>query len=136
MRLEGRLVRDGRWWLAEIPILDTMTQGRTRQEAFEMVKDLVETMIDRPDCQAHVHPGREGSFEVSASDVPALVALLIRRARARSGRTLHEVARVLGSSSPNAYARYEQGRASPTVGKLAELLRAVDCELVLREKSA
>ncbi|MEN8151491.1 MAG: helix-turn-helix transcriptional regulator [Planctomycetota bacterium] len=68
--------------------------------------------------------------------MPRLVALLIRRVRARSGRTLHEVAELLGSSSPNAYGRYEQGRASPTVGKLVELLQAVDCELVLKEKRA
>jgi hypothetical protein len=36
MRFEGKLVRDGRLWLAEIPLLDAMTQGRTRKEALEM----------------------------------------------------------------------------------------------------
>ena len=27
MRFEGKLIRDGRFWLAEIPLLDAMTQG-------------------------------------------------------------------------------------------------------------
>ena len=136
MRLEGRLTRDGRWWIAEIPLLDAMTQGRTRKEAHEMAADLVETLVDREGFEARVHAGRGDSFELSTSDVPGLVALLIRRARARSGRTLHEVAELLGSTSPNAYGRYEQGRASPTIGKLVELLQAVDCELVLRERTS
>jgi transcriptional regulator with XRE-family HTH domain len=61
------------------------------------------------------------------------VAVLLRRARARSGLSLAEVSRRLGHSSRNSYARYEQGRAVPTVEKLAELLGAVGCDLVLRE---
>jgi len=36
------------------------------------------------------------------------------------------VARRLGQKSPNAYARYEQGRSVPTVEKLNELMRAID----------
>ena len=49
MRFEGRLTRDGRWWLAEVPLLDAMTQGRTRREAFEVIKDWLETAINRED---------------------------------------------------------------------------------------
>ncbi|MHC4470781.1 MAG: helix-turn-helix domain-containing protein [Planctomycetota bacterium] len=135
MRLEGRLERDGRWWLAEIPVLDSVTQGRTKAEALEMVTDLVETMVDRPGFAAHVHLARGSTFEVSCSDFGALVAILLRRLRARSGLTLAEVAGRLGHTSPNAYARYEQGRTVPTVEKLAELLRAVDCDIVLRESA-
>jgi hypothetical protein len=30
MRFEGTVVRDGRFWLAEIPLLNALTQGRTR----------------------------------------------------------------------------------------------------------
>jgi transcriptional regulator with XRE-family HTH domain len=38
------------------------------------------------------------------------------------------VARRLGARSHNTYARYEQGRATPTVVKLMQLLEAVSGE--------
>jgi predicted RNase H-like HicB family nuclease len=41
MRFEGKLTRDGKWWLAEIPLLDATTQGHTRKEALEMIADWV-----------------------------------------------------------------------------------------------
>lgn len=37
----------------------------------------------------------------------------------------------LGVLSRNAYARYERGKATPTVDKLCQLLRAVGPELAL-----
>ncbi len=40
--------------------------------------------------------------------------------------TLAEVARRLGQKSPNAYARYEQGKSLPTVEKLYKLMKAID----------
>ena len=136
MRLEGRLHKDGKWWLAEIPILDSTTQGRSKAEALEMAADLVETMVGREDFTATAHPVADRSFAVSGSEVGALVATLLRRVRSRSGLTLAEVAKRLGQSSPNAYARYEQGTAVPTVEQLARLLDAVGCELVLSETRA
>ena len=30
MRVQGRVFKDGKFWLAEVPILDAMTQGFTR----------------------------------------------------------------------------------------------------------
>ena len=34
-------------WLAEIPILDLMTKGRTKKEAYRMVADMLETMVNK-----------------------------------------------------------------------------------------
>ena len=36
MRFPGRIKRDGRLWLAEIPAFDALTQGRTKREALAM----------------------------------------------------------------------------------------------------
>ena len=62
MRLYGRVYKDGKFWLAEVPLLDAMTQGRTRQEAPAMVADLLETLANRPGFSVQVHPGQLGSF--------------------------------------------------------------------------
>jgi predicted RNase H-like HicB family nuclease len=135
MRFEGRLFRDGRFWLAEIPLLDGMTQGRTRKEALEMVADWLETMVDRQGFRAEVHPRGAREFEVSGSDAGAMIALLLRRRRQSSGASLREVATRLGASSRNAYARYERGEVAPTLEKLDALLKAASpgADFVLRE---
>src|SRR6185295_18472861 len=106
MRFEGKVFRDGRFWLAEIPLLDAMTQGRTRKEALRMIGDWLETMIDRSGFHVNVYPRDSSTFEVSGSDAAAMIALLLKRRRHASGASLRDVATRLGSSSRNAYARY------------------------------
>ena len=124
MRFEGKVVHEGRFWLAEIPLLDAITQGRSRKEALEMIADWMETMVNRDDFRAEVHPRGRHEFEVSGNDAAAMTALLLRRRREASGASLRDVASRLGVSSRNAYARYERGDAVPTVDKLDELLKA------------
>lgn len=128
MRFEGRIERDGRFWLAELPAFDALTQGRTRREALAMAGDLIETMADERGFEVVAHDGRGASFEIEANRIAPLIALLLRRQRERAGLTLIEVAHRLGQSSPNAYARYESGRATPSVEQLERLLRAVSPE--------
>ncbi len=138
MRFAGNVFKDGKFWLAEIPFLDAMTQGRTRKEAFEMAADLVESLINQPDFKATIHIGKKGEFELSGTDTAAMIALLLRRQRETSGLSLSEVAERLGVKSKNAYARYEQGKSVPSVEKLNELLRAVSPknDFVLRQSNA
>src|SRR5712692_1184985 len=133
MKFEGKLTRDGRFWLAEVPLFDAMTQGRTRKEALSMIADWFETMIDLRDFSAEVRSTGK-TFEIGGTDTAAMIALLLRRRRQAIGASLSEIASRLGVASRNAYARYERGDAVPTVEKLDELLKATEPggELVLR----
>ena len=136
MRLAGRVWKEGRHWLAEVPLLDALTQGRTRAEALRMLADLVETMAGAPGFTAEVFPGEGVELEIGTPDAAALVAVMLRRQREKHGLSLAEVARRLGARSKTAYARYEQGRSVPSVEKLFELLAAVSPrrDFVLRER--
>ena len=125
MRFYGKVYKDGKFWLAEVPILDAMTEGHTKKDAFAMVKDLLETLVNRPGFIVTVHPGKHGEFEVSSNDTRGLISLLLRRQRERSGLSLSEAAERLGAKSRNAYARYEQGISMPSLEKLIELYQAV-----------
>lgn len=102
-----------------------------------MVEDLLETLVNRPGFSVKVHPGKHGDFEVSSSQTRGLISLLLRRQRQRSGLSLAEAAERLGAKSRNAYARYEQGTAVPTLEKLNELLQAVspDQDFVLNQSA-
>ena len=135
MRYQGKVYKDGSWWLAEIPILDLMTQGKTRKEAYAMAADMVTAMVARPGFQVTLYPGKNNTFEIGSSDTRAMLSLLLQRKREQSGLSLAQVAERLGSTSRNAYARYERGTTTPSVEKLGELLHAVapDADLVLSE---
>jgi hypothetical protein len=134
MRFEGKVFRDGKFWLAEIPLLDAMTQGRTRKQALEMAADWLESMVNRPGFHAEIYPRGTTEFEVAGTDAAAMIALLLRRRREASGASLRDVATRLGASSRNAYARYERGEAVPTLDKLDALLKAASGEdFVIRE---
>jgi hypothetical protein len=138
VRFHGKLYRNGRHWLAEVPVFDALTQGRTRDEALAMIDDWFASMVDRPDFSLRVFPVGRADFEIASDDPRPMISLLLRRQRQKSGLTLAQVAERLGSKSRNAYARYEQGAAVPTVAKLDELLRAVapDRDIVVRESDA
>lgn len=125
MRFQGKVYKDGNWWLAEVPIFDAMTQGRTRKEALEMIADWFETVADCPDFSVSVYRGRKGEFEIEASDTRLMIRLLLQRQRQLNGLSLAAAAERLGAKSRNAYARYERGTSVPSVEKLDQLLRAV-----------
>jgi DNA-binding transcriptional regulator YiaG len=133
MRLAGRLFKVGRYWAVEVPMLGVVTQGRTRKEAFEMIADAIEALANKRAFRVEVFPGDGEYFEVGSRHAAALTALVLRRLRVRQGLTLSEVATRLGAKSLNSYARYEQGRAVPSIERLDQLLAAVSegGELVL-----
>jgi predicted RNase H-like HicB family nuclease len=126
MRFDGNIYRDGRQWLAEIPILEAMTQGRTRKEALEMVVDWVEVLVNDPNFRAIVHPVGKDRFEIEGTSAAAMTALLLRRKREASGLSLAAVSENLGARSRNAYSRYERGDSVPSIDTLERLLDAVN----------
>ena len=135
MRFSGRVFKSGKYWAVEVPILDVVTQGETKIEAYEMIADAIEILVNKNGFEIDVFPGKGDYFEISSSDVPALTAFLLKRQRSKQGLTLSDVAQRLGAKSLNAYARYEQGRSVPTVEKFSQLLAALspESDFVLRE---
>ncbi len=134
MRVEGSIQRVGKWWAIEVPLLGIYTQGRTRREAFEMVRDAARMLPDDDGFDLELYPVSGERFEVGCEDAAAFYAFVLRRHRQARGLSLRDVAERLGMKSRNAYARYEQGRTVPTLQKFAELLKAVNpsIELVVR----
>lgn len=93
MKVQGSVFKDGGFWLAKVPVLDAMTQGVTEDDALVMVKDLVETLADRPGFSVTVHSRGNGDIELSSNDPCGMVALIERRQR----RT-----RALAATAPSA----------------------------------
>jgi predicted RNase H-like HicB family nuclease len=136
MRFEGRVWKDkgSKYWLIEVPLLDIMTQGTSKSDAYCMIADAIESLVNRKGFKTDVRPLNKELFTVGANPESVIVALMLKRQRESHHLTLLEVARRLGQKSPNAYARYEQGTSLPTVEKLNQLMKAIDpgCEPILK----
>ncbi len=125
MRFSGRVFKIDNFYAIEIPILDITTQGHTKREAYDMMKDAVESLINTDGFIAEIHSGKGEYFELGANDDGMLGAFLLRRLRHRSGLSLEAVTKRLGAKSLNSYARYEQGKSVPTIETLGKLIEAV-----------
>jgi hypothetical protein len=103
------------------------------KDAAAMLADAFESLINRPgfEVTATDYGDDEGTVAIEASDPSVFVAWVLQRLREGSGLSLADVAKTMGKASRNAYARYEQGDAVPTIDKLEELLRAVSADTAL-----
>lgn len=128
MRFECRVWKDkgSRFWLAQAPLLDVMTQGTSKNNACRMIADAIESLIDKEGFHVDVRRLSGELFTVGANQETPLIALMLKRQREAHRLTLQDMARRLGQKSVNAYARYEQGKSVPTVEKLNQLMRAID----------
>jgi Helix-turn-helix len=143
MEMEGKIWKDGKYWLVEVPALDAMTQGKTRKEALAMAEDLVFEMARSyfgdeigKAFSITVIDYKKNIVGITASDNRLFLALSLRRQREKSGSTVREASERLGSKSPNAYAQYERGKTSISVDKYEELLIAANPSEKLRLRIA
>ncbi len=133
MELAGKIWKNRQHWLVEVPSLDVMTQGKTKQEALLMMRDAVWELIHayfktqmKKDFDVMINDYKKGMIGISATDNKLLLALSLRRQREQSGLTVREVAKSLGSKSPNAYAQYERGKTRISLDQYEKLLQAAN----------
>ncbi len=109
-----------------------MTQGKLKGEALLMIADAIEGLIscyfpnESKDFQVFVKEYKKGVLGISTSNNSLMLAFSLRRQREASKSTVREVSERLGSSSPNAYARYEKGKTRVSLDQYERLLQAVN----------
>ncbi|NGX57532.1 MAG: hypothetical protein K940chlam3_00424 [Chlamydiae bacterium] len=134
MRVEGKLIKSTKFWIADIPMFDLCIQGKTKKETLytvkEAVKDLVEVSFESliPDnFEVFVESsGKLNDFSVSFSDVQVMTAFVLKRQREKHGLSVREVVKRLGAKSTNAYFDYERLRRKPTIAKFELMLHAIN----------
>lgn len=127
MWVQGVITKKGKFWLVEFPALDAATQGLNKADAYDMAKDLLETLADIEGFKLSIliTPGKGHVFYAGSDDVKGFAAFLLRRWRKIHGLTLEEAAARLGSKSLNTYSRYEKGRNEPTISMMEKLIEAI-----------
>ncbi|MFA4875041.1 MAG: helix-turn-helix transcriptional regulator [bacterium] len=132
VNFEGFVWKEGRYWPIDVPALDIITQGRSKKDAYAMIKDAVEMLVDREGFKAEVIPMSGDRFVLRAArneDDIYLIALLLKQQRAKYGLSTSEVARRLHITK-HAYAQYEQARALPSLVKIQEFVGAMNKDAI------
>ncbi|MFH1263655.1 MAG: helix-turn-helix transcriptional regulator [Pseudomonadota bacterium] len=101
-----------------------------------MAKDAIESLVNKKSFKVTVTAKKGNVFTVSSEDFATFLAFVLTRLRTSHHLSAREVAERLSSSSPNAYVRYERGKAMPKLDTLLQLLRAIDPRLSLVLKTA
>lgn len=132
MELEGKVWKESKFWLVEVPCLNIMTQGKTRKEAIFMIEDAISGLIKCYFKEKNVEKFKiqindyKEIIGVTSDNTKILMAFSLIRQREMSGLKIQEVAERMGSKSPNSYAQYEKGKISISLDKYEKLLGAVN----------
>lgn len=133
MELEGKIWKDGKFWLVEVAAIDVCTQGRTRKEALMMIQDAIfELMteyfknVEAKDIIIEILDHEKNIIGVRASNNNLMLSFSLIRQREISKSTVREAAERLGSKSPNAYSQYERGKMRITLDQYERLLQAAN----------
>lgn len=123
---EVKIYKSEKHWLAEIPALDAMTQGKTKKDAIRMAIDWLKSSLDEPKFMADILVKGDGEYVMFADQTTAMIGFFLQRQRMISGLTVREVALRLGFKSHNAYSQYERGEREPGISMLDKFLSALN----------
>ncbi|MCX6124946.1 MAG: helix-turn-helix transcriptional regulator [Proteobacteria bacterium] len=131
MKVKGSYEKTGKWWAIQIPEIGMFTQGRTKANAFEMIKDAASLMLSDPEVTFTTFDIGDGEFYLEASDVVKFLAFALRQLRCSQELTYAATQSLTGAKSRSEFAVYESGNTDPTLSKTERLLGAMGMSLVL-----
>ena len=133
MELVGKVWKDGKFWIVEVPAIDVCTQGRTKKDALMMIQEAILELMaeyfpinDIKNIKLEVFNIEKNAIGIKASNNSLIVSFSLIRQREQSQSTVREVAGRLGFSSPNAYAQYERGNMCIGLDQYERLLQAAN----------
>ena len=127
MKFEGKLIKNqgDKYWGVEVPEIGIFTQGKTKKDAYKMIKEAIELVVNLDNFEVKIEPGNNDTFFIIPNNIGPILALILKQKRIDNGLTVRDVAMRLGQTSPNSYGRYESGKSIPTLEKFDELLAAI-----------
>lgn len=132
MKLKGNYYKDGSWWLAEIPSIQYLEQGKTKSELFELVKSGIQLLMEDTPFKCTVEDQGEGEFILSSDNPRVMGCFIIKRLREAQGLSIREVAQKLGHKSHTEFARHESGKTAMTLETFNKYVQALsDKDIVI-----
>lgn len=133
MKIKGRYYKDGTWWLAEIPSLNYMDQGRSKAELLKMLKSGIELLMAETPFKCLIEDLGDGEFILASDNVKVMSCFILKRLRESQGLSIREVASRLGHKSHTEFARHESGQTAMTLETFNKYIEALsDKELIIQ----
>ncbi|MBI3925875.1 MAG: helix-turn-helix transcriptional regulator [Armatimonadetes bacterium] len=110
MKFPVKIYKEGKWWMAEVPDIEAVTQGHTHKEARSMALDLLLIHLQERWHRQDIEPSPIADGEWIEVPLRTETALRIRRERKRAGLSIKEAAEKIGVSH-GTYARWEHSQA-------------------------
>jgi len=132
MILEGKVWKEGKWWIVEVQSLNISSQGKRRKKALLMIKDAVLELMRsyfgelNENFNLSVEDYKKNSFGLTSNNNKVLLSFLLIRQREESGLSIREVSERLDSKSPNAYAQYEKGKVNLSIDQYDKIMHAIN----------
>ena len=126
MKLKGKLIREKEsGYSISVESIGAFTQGETKEEALQMIKEAIELMVNQIDFQIQITSQSGNTFYIEGNKPCILFALWLRQNRIKQGFTLEDMRKKMGAKSKNEYAKYEKGKNQPSLEKIEKLIKAV-----------
>jgi predicted RNase H-like HicB family nuclease len=136
MIFEGKIWKEEElFWLVEIPLLSLMTQGTSQENALDMLKDAFQSLIGEDEVAIKTTLLSTDGILLEVEDTLHVLPVVLQRLRLTSEMSLKETSISIGQDSKNAIARYEQGKACPSVEKFQQILAALGYDFVIVAKN-
>jgi ribosome-binding protein aMBF1 (putative translation factor) len=129
MIIHATITKTGKWYAIEIPALGAHTQASTKAEALKMAAAVVRDLVDDQEMPVEVQADKDFQNLSIDADAATMLPFILRAQRRRAGLSVRDCAQRMNSKSPTAFARYEAGRAVPSVAKLDELMHSLGMRL-------
>ena len=125
VKFEGQVWKEGNYWPVEVTALDISTQGKSKKDAYSMMKEAIELHVDRSGFKVEIVPTSGKTFVVKArgsDNDKYLIALLLKQQRARHGLSTAEVAKRLGITAQS-LCDLEKGRRIPSIERAVKIAK-------------
>lgn len=132
MKVRGSIWRSGNAWEVECLSLQANTQGRTRADALDMMKDWVQTVIGDESFEFDVEMDGKDEFVMTFPNPKPILALMVERNRAVSGLSLRDIAELMGKKSASSVTSLLSGKHDPGFETLSRLFAALGHEIEIR----
>lgn len=136
MKFKGRMQKDGRYWAVWVESLNVFTQGKSKSDAYFMIKDAIKELMADRDFALNIESISSGEFYVSSPDSKRLVGFALQRNKDKRDLTYEDLRKKLDAKSRNEFRAYESGKTDPTLSKLEKLLNVVGLSIAIVPKDA
>ncbi len=131
INIQGFFRREGKFWLVELPALDQISSGESKDQALQIAKEFVEILLEEYNllpCKIQIKALRNKVF-LEASNPSAIFALSLKRLR--GSRPQKEISDILQFKSINSYQQYENSEREPSISQAIKLLEALNPNIKL-----